>query len=375
MTKIEQSQFSIPKKLEKLQNKLLNLRQTGKLLLQNGDVGIASAPSNIALIKYWGKNKLKFQEPDNSSLSFTLDHFRAQTNITVRGRFFPEGDAPEYVPENLFHLTDSESQKSTEVIPEKLSKFLKRILHPYANDIGLKIESENNFPTACGIASSAAGFAALCFALDNLLNLEKHFSLLERQYWLSQWSRLGSGSALRSTCLASSSKFVSWELKKNGSSEIKNISYHKEWNHLQHCVLILDSKEKEVSSSSGHLFADTSPFYKIRLSYVEENFTKFKQAIEEFDFDFITKFTEYDAFFMHSIMHTSTPQAIYLNTETSFVISEFVRFRQKTKIKAFWTLDAGPNVHILYLQKYHAQIKRFQKFISKEIGRKIKVYE
>ena len=102
--------FTIPKKLFELQNKLFDLRRKEKLLLQNGDIGFASAPSNIALIKYWGKSQTEFQMPDNPSLSFTLENFRSNTQVTVLGRFFPENETPNFIPKHEFYLTDTETQ-------------------------------------------------------------------------------------------------------------------------------------------------------------------------------------------------------------------------------------------------------------------------
>lgn len=367
--------FQIPEKLLALQNKLNTLRNEGKLLLQNGDTGNASAPSNIALIKYWGKSRTEFQIPDNPSLSFTLNNFRSTTQVTVLGRFFPEGETPKYIPQYEFYLSDPETNNTVQPdekmelqrnIPEKLNVFLKNILSPFAADISVKIESYNNFPTACGMASSASGMAALTLAIANLLNLEKHFSKTELQYWLAQWARMGSGSAIRSVSLAKNSQFVSWEMV-GTESTIKNIPTHKKWNQLRHCVFALNSKPKEIKSSDGHMAAHTSPLHLIRVNNVKENFLTFKKALKNFNFEFVSSFTENDAFNMHAVMQTSIPPATYLNHKVSFVISEFIEFRKKEKIKAFWTLDAGPNIHFLYLSAHRKKMMKFHKEVSTKL--------
>ncbi len=370
-----QPQFSIPKKLQELQNKLLKLRRNNKISLRNGDLGKGSAPSNIALIKYWGKSKNTFQHPHNSSVSFTLNHFTSTTEITVLGSFFPEGHAPTFVPKHKFHLADSESLNVSHALPAKTELFLQHILSPFALDIGLDIKSINNFPTACGLASSASGMAALCFALDNLFDLKKHFTPIQREYWLTQWARIGSGSALRSVCLNPKSKFVSWEIISNQSSCMRNITYNAKWNDLMHCVFVIDSKEKTITSSKGHLVADTSPLQKIRQAYVNENFDRFITAIKNFDFEFVAQFTEQDALNMHAVMQTSTPPAKYLNIQTSKIISELISFRNKEDFKAFWTLDAGPNVHILYLKKHREKLLKLHKIVSQILKQDIKIYE
>lgn len=368
---MQSAHFSIPNKLHTLQNKLLVLRTNGQLFLQNGDIGFGSAPSNIAFVKYWGKSLTHYQEPDNPSISFTLENFRSTTKVTVLGRFFPENESPNFVPPHEFYLTDSnestEKQKNTSDVSGKLNHFLNQILFPYATDIGLKIESHNNFPTACGLASSASGMAALCMAVANLLNLEQHFSKSELHYWLAQWARIGSGSAARSVCLEKNSKFVSWE----DGSIIKNIPYHLNWNKLKHCVFVLDTEKKTTSSSDGHLVAHTSPLHSIRINHVITHFKKFKTAIKNFDFDFVAEFTENDAFAMHAVMQTSTPPARYLTQEVANVIAKFIQFRHKEKLKAFWTLDAGPNIHFLYLSHHRKKILKFQRSLKLPI----KIYE
>lgn len=380
--------FSIPNKLKILQEKLLALRANEKLFLQNGDVGLGSAPSNIALLKYWGKSLTEYQTPDNPSLSFTLENFRSTTKVTVLGRFFPEGHKPEFIPPHEFYLTDSSISNNTvrplSDVSDKLEKFLNAILSPFATDIGIKIESHNNFPTACGLASSASGMAALCMAIANLLNLEKHFSKMELQYWLMQWARIGSGSAIRSVCLEKNAKFVSWEFVQHKihshdslqahthtDSIIKNIAYHSNWKKLKHCVFVLNTEKKITSSSDGHRVAHTSPLHQIRVNQVTTQFKDLKDAIKNFDFDVVAMLTEHDALLMHAVMQTSTPPAIYLTHEVSHVISEFIKFRRKEKIKAFWTLDAGPNIHFLYLSQHRKKMLKFHHSLKLPI----KIYE
>ena len=206
----------IPIELKNLQNKLLELRNNGKIIIQNGDVGYSSAPSNIALLKYWGKVSGREQIPVNSSLSYTLGGFRSFTKVTAQGRFLPNDENLNFSFKNKLFLND---EFSINKLPEKMNRLIHSILFPFAQEISLEIESNNNFPTACGIASSASGYAALVGAIADLLQLENHFSQSELLFWLTEWSRLGSGSATRSVFMNEDISFIKWETP----NEIKNL--------------------------------------------------------------------------------------------------------------------------------------------------------
>lgn len=354
------------KRLEELQNKIFELRKQKKLILQNGDVGYGSAPSNIALIKYWGKDRDKKQIPVNSSLSFTLKKLTSQTKVTVLGRFFPEnGKKTERMKHRLILSGELE-------IPRKMENFLNSILSPYGDEISLKIESSNNFPTACGIASSASGYAALCASIANLLQLEKHFSPEELQYWLYEWSRLGSGSATRSACLEQNALFVAWEVFENSTKTVP-VPYHPHFKNLEHMVFVLDENPKPISSSQGHEYAHTSPLQAIRVSGVENKMRLLKKALLEFDFNTVRQLSEEDAFFMHSIMQTGTPPLCYLTHEASLIISEFVKIRNKNDIQAFWTLDAGPNIHFLFMPEAKETLFLFHAEMENKLKKKIRI--
>lgn len=353
-------------KLEQLQNKILDLRTQNKLILQNGDIGYGSAPSNIALIKYWGKDPIKKQIPVNSSLSFTLSHLVSETKVTALGRFFPKTEINVPRMKHQIYL-NGESE-----ISEKMNIFLNSILSPYANEIALKIESTNNFPTACGIASSASGYAALCRSIANLLQLEKHFSPDDLQYWLYEWSRLGSGSATRSACLDSNALFVSWETKEENTVTL-NIPYHAEMKNLAHMVFVLDDSPKAISSSEGHKYAHTSPIQCIRVAGIETKMSSLKQALLDFDFKTIAKISEDDALLMHSVMQTGTPPVCYLNESTSKLISEFIQLRDKKKLRAFWTLDAGPNIHLLFMPEAKNELISFHAEMEMKLNKKIRI--
>lgn len=363
--------INIPNELKNLQNKLLSLRNENKIELQNGDVGYANAPSNIALLKYWGKQPGKNQIPENSSLSFTLGGFRSFTKVTTLGRFFPENEKNTSAKfSNKLILKDENNKIIDEKIPKKIELFLNAILHPFADEIALQIESMNNFPTACGIASSASGYAALVGAIADLLQLKKHFTVDELQYWIAEWSRIGSGSATRSSILQADSLYVAWKLISTEETKTESIKYHDNWKNIKHCVLVLDESPKSISSSEGHKTAQTSPFHSIRVAGINAKFSYLTKAIEDFNFEAVKQITEEDAFSMHAVMQTGTEPACYLNMEVAKVIAKFISYRDANNLQAFWTLDAGPNIHFIYRPEHEKLLNDFFSTLNK----KLKIY-
>lgn len=346
--------------LATLSHRLKEARDKGTLCLQAGDLGCASAPSNIALLKYWGKSESVAQVPVNSSLSLTLDSFRATTQVEVIGRFSPTSEALQAVerPEFVFRLNDHERP-----LPEKMSRFLQQILLGFADDIALRITSYNNFPTACGVASSAAGYAALVGSIADLLNLEKHFDSNELTLWLAEWARLGSGSATRSAVPVSggvSGQFVAWELM---SDQMTTKSYQvpaaSGLAQLQHCVLVLDDSEKAIGSSEGHALAKTSPFQPLRLAQFPLRLEQMKRALQSDDVSIVASLTECDAYEMHTVMATGKTPLWYMSVDTVEALSRFVRRRNDLRLKMFWTLDAGANPHLIFEHSAHDGLADF----------------
>lgn len=335
--------------LQTLSHRLKEARDSGTLCLQGGDVGCASAPSNIALLKYWGKSESAAQIPVNSSLSLTLDSFRATTQVEVIGRFSPHSTSLQEVvrPEFVFRLNDH-----ARPLPEKMLRFLRSILSGFADDIALKVTSYNNFPTACGVASSAAGYAALVGSIADLLNLEKHLSPNELSVWLAEWSRLGSGSATRSAVPVSdgvSGQFVVWELMSDQvTSKTYQLPAAAGLAQLRHCVLVLDDSEKAVGSSEGHALAKTSLFQSLRLAQFPLRLEQMKKALQSGDVLRVATLTECDAYEMHTVMATGRTPLWYLNEDTTDALSRFVQRRNERQLNMFWTLDAGANPHLIF---------------------------
>ncbi|NBO38985.1 diphosphomevalonate decarboxylase [bacterium] len=349
-------------KLKLIAEKLLKARADGELLVQAGDTGFASAPSNIALLKYWGKVPGRRQIPVNSSLSLTLPGFRAFTTVTAVGRFFPlVGGCVQHLRERpSFLLTLNGEQQ---IIPAKMEIFLKSLLSTFADDIALHVESENNFPTACGVASSAAGYAGIVAAVFNMLNLSRFLCLEEQQNWLSEWARLGSGSATRSAVAMGwplQSQFVAWELDfESLNSSTYQVQRKESFAELQHCVLVLDSKEKKIGSSEGHALAQTSVLQEIRLAAYPQRLSEMTRALASGDFKKVAELSELDAFEMHAVMATGATPLHYMSQQTALAISKFICIRNKTSASMFWTLDAGANPHFVFLPSASSTLADF----------------
>jgi diphosphomevalonate decarboxylase len=364
---------SIPKNLQLLQEKIVNLKLQGKIVIQNGDDGYASAPSNIALLKYWGKEPEQNQIPVNSSLSYTLGGFRSFTKVTAVGHFLPIHTKAKAYFKNSLTLNNKIEEN---LITEKIDHFLKAILFPYGTEIALDVKSFNNFPTACGIASSASGYAALVAAIADLLQLQIHFSEQELLMWLTEWARLGSGSATRSAVPNSDALFVAWNKthhKNLTATTTTAIPFHENWKELQHCVFILDDKAKTISSSNGHRYASTSPLQAVRVAGIPFKLKLIEKALIDFDFNSVAYLTEDDALAMHAVMQTGTPPACYLTHEVGMVIAEFIKLRNNTQSQAFWTLDAGSNIHILFLPSAIPMLKEFHHLLNTNLNKNIPI--
>ena len=320
----------------------------------SGEV-IFTAPSNIALIKYWGKKGI--QIPQNSSLSFTLSNCKTKTSIkyqkkeTLNNRF------------DIIFLFEGASKPSFE---PKIKTFLERI-YPHCTflkDYSFIIDSSNTFPHSSGIASSASGMSALarCFVeieleLGAKLSAEK---IIEKSSFLA---RLGSGSACRSL----EGPITIW----GEHSHIKNSSNyyavpliektHEIFDNFQDTVLLIDKGEKQVSSTIGHNLMHNHPFAIERFKQANNNLTKLKASLINGDIDKFIEITESEALSLHAMMMTSLPYFILMKPNTLEVINLIWEYRKQTKIPVCFTLDAGANVHVLYPNKYKKEVLVFIK--------------
>ncbi len=313
-----------------------------------------SAPSNIALVKYWGKKEN--QIPANPSVSFTLNNCKTITKLA----FTKKENQDTFSFDLLFEGKPKEDFKP------KIKKFLERIetYLPFLKDYHFTIDTENTFPHSSGIASSASGMAALAM---NLMRLEKALNPEMTQDYFCQkasfLARLGSGSACRSI----RGQVVVWGTHKNivGSSDLFGVEFpytiHENFNDFQDTILLVDKGEKQVSSTIGHELMHDHPFAERRFAQAHENLDKLITIFESGDLEEFIKIVESEALTLHAMMMTSMPYFILMKPNTLEIINAIWKFRKETKIPVCFTLDAGANVHVLYPYNYKENVLQFIK--------------
>jgi diphosphomevalonate decarboxylase len=200
-----------------------------------------------------------------------------------------------------------------------------------------RVASCNNFPMASGIASSASGFAALTVAACQALSLDLDATQL------SALARLGSGSAARSLF----GGYVQWDRGHDHNTSVARMLFPPEHWQLYDVVAIVSSAEKKVSSEGGHRFAATSPLNLARVEHVKTLLPVVQGAIAERDLAKLGDPVEWDALAMHAVMQTGTPSLLYWQPGTLEVLQAVRRWRVEEAINAYFTIDAGPNVHVL----------------------------
>jgi len=301
----------------------------------------AIANANIALVKYWGKRNKEFMLPNNGSVSMTTDDFNAHTTVEFDEKY----------PEDVFIVNGKEFSKGTEEYDDYTGKFLDVVRKATGNSLRVKIVSKNNFPTAAGLASSAAGFAALATAVSAALGMGLD------QKGLSMLARRGSGSATRSI----HGGFVEW---KRGESEDGSDSFAEQiakpdfWPEFRMITCITSVKEKKVKSRAGMAQTiKTSPMYQAWLDTVNQDIETVKKAVLEKDFTTVGKTAEGNCIKMHATMLTTRPSIIYWNPGTMNLIHSIQNWRDEG-LECYFTIDAGPQVKIICLEKDVEEIVR-----------------
>jgi len=311
-----------------------------------------SAPSNIALVKYWGKKEN--QIPANPSVSFTLNNCKTVTTVS----FSKKEDGAEFSFDLLF-----EGQPKEDFKP-KILKFFERTVDylPFLKDFHFTIDTKNTFPHSSGIASSASGMAALAMnfmSIEKLLNPEMTAEYFNQK--ASFLARLGSGSACRSV----KGKVVVWgkHAEIDGSSDLFGVEFpeniHTHFNNYQDTILLVDKGEKQVSSTIGHDLMNGHPFAERRFEQAHENLSKLKTVLQNGNIEEFIKIVESEALTLHAMMMTSLPYFILMKPNTLEIINKIWKFRNETKIPVCFTLDAGANVHVLYPENVSVEVLQF----------------
>jgi len=304
----------------------------------------AISPANIAFIKYWGWRDKDLVLPNNDSLSMTMDNCLTTTTIKFSPRF-----KRDLVKIKFFGDQEKEAKGShfNRVIGQ-----VKRFRKMAKNNLPVKVVSHNSFPSDAGIAASASAFSALTLVLVDALGLK--FSLKE----LSVLTRLaGSGSACRSVV----DGFAYWQKGTGSDSSYAYQLKDEKWWSLVDIVTVVDTQVKEVSSREGHERSRTSLHYQARLKELPKRVTRVKEAILKKDFPQLGEAIEQDAVSMHLIAMTSQPPIFYWNEGTMEIIQSLRQWRQKNLL-AYFTMDAGANVHVICREKDCQEVnKRLKK--------------
>ena len=287
---------------------------------------IAQAFANIAFIKYWGNRDNTLRLPMNGSISMNLDGLYTRTTVS----FQPSLSFDELII------------NGHEVMGPGLDRisYILDIIRGMA-DIYERAEvmSENNFPSGAGIASSAAAFAALALAGSKAAGL----SLSESE--LSRLARRGSGSASRSV----PGGFVEWQAGTDDEDSFAySIAEPGHWG-LVDCVAIVSASHKKTGSTEGHFIAATSPLQAARVADAPRRLELCRRAIIEKDFNAFAAIVELDSDLMHAVMMTSTP-ALHYWKPASLEVMNCVRQWRMEGIPVCYTVDAGPNVHVICIE-------------------------
>ena len=305
------------------------------------------SPSNIALVKYWGKKGQ--QLPQNPSISFTLKNCKTETSVS-------------FEPSDHFDLHFRFDGKENSEFQAKIHNFLLENMDsfPFLKQLDLHINSHNTFPHSSGIASSASSMSALVmclFDIERTVNGTDGIDMKKASYF----SRLASGSACRSLF----PKMALWgetPAVKDSSDEYAitlQDRIHPIFKDYHDSILIVSDAKKSVSSRAGHALMNGNPYAESRYAVAKNNIENLLKALETGDLETFIHITESEAMQLHALMMCSNPSYILMKPNTLRIINTLFEFRQETDIPVCFTLDAGPNVHILYPDQHAEMVERF----------------
>lgn len=321
------------------------------------DKAKVKAHSNIALVKYWGKEDEELIIPFNGSISMTLKEFYTITEVEKI-----------YSDQDEFYLNGKiQDEKETKKISNFIDLF-RKLAKDYSR---IRVISKNYFPTAAGLASSASGFAALAGALNEVFELK-----LDKTD-LSKMARRGSGSATRSIF----GGLVEWEKGFDHESSYAKKIDDGNWDIGMIAVILSDKKKKVLSRVGMSQTVKTCPFYPAWVESSAQDLEDMRTAISDRNTNRIGEIAESSALKMHATMLTTQPSIIYFKEETLTVIKMVKKMREEGII-AYFTMDAGPNVKIITSSEFKdriierlSQIVDIDKLVYSEAGPDLEVLE
>jgi diphosphomevalonate decarboxylase len=283
----------------------------------------AQASPNIAFIKYWGNRENALRIPMNGSISMNLDGLYTRTTVSFQHTL-------------PFDELIINGHEVTGPGLDRVAYILDLIRGMAKIKDRAEVMTSNNFPSGAGIASSASAFAALALAGSTAAGLD----LSEQE--LSRLARRGSGSAARSI----PGGFVEWQAGTcDENSYAYSIAGTAHWK-LVDCVAVVSAAHKKTGSSDGHYLAPTSPLQAARVADAARRLELCREAILHCDFEAFASIVELDSDLMHAVMMTSTP-ALHYWKPASLEVMNNVRAWRAEGIPACYTVDAGPNVHVI----------------------------
>lgn len=300
----------------------------------------AQAPSNIALIKYMGKKDTEQNIPINPSLSYTLSNLLSSVNIEEhpgKKDFWEPLDIPGALPFSL----SKEGQ-------ERYLNHLTRIKAIFNHQGAMMVRSTNNFPQGAGLASSASSFAALTKCAVKALSDLTHKEIFSTEA-MAKLSRLGSGSSCRSF-------FTPWALWDETTVTVPDIPY----TELLHQVIIVNHEEKKVSSREAHRRITTSPNYPTRSARAIQNLKALRHAFQDKDWKSAYHVCWQEFQDIHALFSTCKEPFSYITSETKNLLTRLQDLWQTENDGPLITMDAGPNIHVLYRPDQASMAKQFK---------------
>lgn len=287
---------------------------------------VATANSNVALAKYWGKRDAALNLPYTGSLSITLHGLTTRARV----RFGTEHHEDRIV---------MNGEPADEVAGQGVRRFLDYLRQMAAQRLPAEVAVTTSFPVAAGLASSASTFAALALAATNALGL----SLSAHE--LSMLARRGSGSAARSLC----GGYVEWlpgERSDGLDSYAVQVAPPEHW-RLGIVIAITDGGRKAVGSREGMAHAlKSSPYFPAWLESHEADLEAIREGVLARDLALVGDAAERNCLKMHAVSMAATPPLLYWKPATLAVIQRVVQLRSEG-LEAYFTIDAGPQVKII----------------------------
>lgn len=310
-----------------------------------------TSPSNIALVKYWGKYGR--QLPSNPSISLTLSKAVSQTSVKY---------GPTTKKNTAYWSFTFEGQKKP-AFEKKVVAFLDSItdILPWLKEVKLEINSSNTFPHSSGIASSASSMSALAMCLMDVESQRENTGDIDLQK-SSHLARLGSGSASRSVygpiAIWGDNTTVSAGANEHAIPFIEKIN--PVFNTYHDDILIISKAEKAVSSRAGHALMENNPYAQNRFEQAHRHLGEIISAMQSGDLEKFGGIVEREALTLHALMMASDPPYMLMEPHTLSAINEIKQFRREKNLPVYFTLDAGPNIHLLYPHDCVAEVEKLK---------------